>query len=38
VWAVLDYRRGNQLILHSHSVLGVSKEHECEPSHMTSRR
>ena len=35
-WAVLDCRRGNRLVLHSHSLSGASKEHEREPSHTTS--
>jgi hypothetical protein len=35
-WAVLDYRRCNRLVLHSHSVSGASKEHEREPSDTTS--
>jgi hypothetical protein len=34
--AVLDWRRGNRLIIHSHSMSGASKEHEIEPSHTTS--
>jgi hypothetical protein len=35
-WAVLDCRRGNRLVLHSHSVSGASKEHGLESSHTTS--
>jgi hypothetical protein len=35
-WAVLDCRWGNRLVLHSHSVLGESKEHGLESSHTTS--
>jgi hypothetical protein len=35
-WAVLDCRRGNRLVLHSHSVSGASKEHERELNHTTS--
>jgi hypothetical protein len=35
-WAVLDCRRGNRLVLYSHSVLGASKEHGLESSHTTS--
>jgi hypothetical protein len=34
--AVLDCRRGNRLVLHSHSVSGESKEHGLESSHTTS--
>ena len=34
--AVLDWRWGNRLIIHSHSMSGASKEHEIEPSHTTS--
>jgi hypothetical protein len=34
-WAVLNCRRGNRLVVHSHSVSGASNEHELEPSHMT---
>jgi hypothetical protein len=37
-WAVLDCRRENRLVLHSHSVLGESKEHGLESSHTTSAR
>jgi hypothetical protein len=35
---VLDYRRGNRLVLHSHSISGASKENEHEPSHTISAR
>jgi hypothetical protein len=35
-WGVLDCRRSNRLVVHTHSVSSTSKEHELEPSHMTS--
>jgi hypothetical protein len=37
-WTVLDCRRGNRLVLHSHSVSNAGKEHGLESSHTTSAR